>query len=143
MEVDFIYHLLRVFHPDRITQSLRSASMNFIRETNLDTYAYLSEIYDYVQTSNPQDQVRAAGFAHELKALIDAADEKLKERGRDVLSRLRRAYATGGWQETSRPSIAHWMLARSPDCSARDVSLIGIPGFPETPIPYQVFKSWI
>src|ERR1019366_7783200 len=56
MQVDFCYQLLRRFHPDTLSQSLRAATRNFVKETNLDTYALLSEIYDFVAAADPHDQ---------------------------------------------------------------------------------------
>ena len=57
MQVDFYYQLLRRFHPELLTLTLRGAVRNFIKYTNLDTYECLCQIYDYVDSTNPRDQI--------------------------------------------------------------------------------------
>ena len=55
MQVDFYYHLLGIFHKDLLSRSLRPAVRNFIRQTNLDTYMRLCQIYDFVESVDPGD----------------------------------------------------------------------------------------
>ena len=66
MQVDFYFQLLRRFHPELLTQSLRAAVRNFIKHTNLDTYECVCGIYDFVAKANPSDQARQRGLPEEM-----------------------------------------------------------------------------
>ena len=55
MQVDFYFQLLRRFHPEMLSQTMRATVRNFIKQTNLDTYERMSEIYDYVVGCDPLD----------------------------------------------------------------------------------------
>ena len=59
MQVDFSYQLLRRFYPQTLTEGLRAEVRNFIKRTNLDTYAHLSAIYDEVVRMDPCDALSA------------------------------------------------------------------------------------
>jgi anaerobic magnesium-protoporphyrin IX monomethyl ester cyclase len=149
MEIDFVHHLLQIFYPEVLIQSLRALSRNFVRQTNLDTYQHLSEIYDYVMAADVDDQVQAAGFAHELKSHIDSSDIIFKERGRALLSGLNDAYLgrNNGPAGTAAPQTRSGM---APLVSAGSTAGKGewirsgiLSGFPERPIPYDEFKTRI
>jgi radical SAM superfamily enzyme YgiQ (UPF0313 family) len=92
MQVDFYFQLLRRFYPQVITQSLRSAVRNFIKRTNLDTYAHLCEVHDWVTASDPGDQVAVSGFAREMRMRVDSSGEPLRDEGERVLASLTRAH---------------------------------------------------
>jgi radical SAM superfamily enzyme YgiQ (UPF0313 family) len=106
MQVDFYFQLLRRFYPQLITQTLRSAVRNFIKRTNLDTYAHLCEVHDWIIDSDPQDQVAIRGFARETRRRVDSAGEVLRDEGERVLASLTRAYDrfVGGDTSARKPA---------------------------------------
>ncbi|MGA8349354.1 MAG: radical SAM protein [Isosphaeraceae bacterium] len=92
MEVDFCFQLLRRFHPQTLSETLRGAVRNFIKETNLDTYQWLCRIYDYVATANPHDQASLRKFAWEMRRSVDADSAELHDQGQELLEWLDALY---------------------------------------------------
>ena len=101
MQVDFFFQLLRRFHPDVLTQSLRASVRNFIKETNLDTFARLSEIYDFVVACDPTDRVAIRAFARQLKECVNANSVELAARGQRIITALEAAYEHRGTTPTT------------------------------------------
>jgi radical SAM superfamily enzyme YgiQ (UPF0313 family) len=93
MQVDFYFQLLRRFHPEFLTQTLRGAVRNFIKQTNLDTYERCCEIYDYVAACDPADEVAHRAFARDLRTRVDLHSRELLVRGERVLNWLEDSYA--------------------------------------------------
>ena len=93
MQVDFYFQLLRRFHPEMLSETLRAAVRNFIKQTNLDTYERVCEIYDYVARCNPSDYARIRTFARELRERVDCHSRGLLTRGERVLNCLEATYA--------------------------------------------------
>ncbi len=93
MQVDFYFQLLRRFHPELLTQTLRASVRNFIKQTNLDTYQRCCEIYDFVASCDPADEVAIRRFARELRARVDRQSRELLVRGERILSWLEDTYA--------------------------------------------------
>ena len=158
MQVDFYFQLLRRFHPETLTQSMRATVRNFIKQTNLDTYERLSEIYDFV-AANPTDQVSNRSFARQMRARVDAGSAALHAEGQRILDWLTDAYGGHG-QGTRVPSAAQFPEDQ-PFLTCRPVPYQGLeslqalysagmpPGLAEeanwfgvlsTPIPYHEFK---
>jgi radical SAM superfamily enzyme YgiQ (UPF0313 family) len=106
MQVDFYFQLLRRFYPQVITQTLRSSVRNFIKRTNLDTYAHLCEVHDWIVASDPRDQVAIRGFAREMRRRVDSSGEVLRDEGERVLAALTRAFDrfVGGETSARRPA---------------------------------------
>jgi anaerobic magnesium-protoporphyrin IX monomethyl ester cyclase len=92
MEVDFCFQLLRRFYPGTLSQALRGAVRNFIKETNLDTYQWLCRIYDYVVTADPHDQSSLCNFAWEMRQGVDAHSAALHAQGEELLQWLDALY---------------------------------------------------
>jgi anaerobic magnesium-protoporphyrin IX monomethyl ester cyclase len=92
MEVDFSFQLLRRFHPEFLTQELRSEVRSFIKETNLDTYRSLSRIWDIVQAVDPGDQAQVRSAMRSMRQRVDDAGIGLRARGERILERLRRSW---------------------------------------------------
>lgn len=92
MQVDFYFQLLRRFYPTVLSERLRAAVKNFIKETNLDTYAHLSAIYDFVAGATPEDRVAVEAFAREIRTSVDTASARLQDRGQTIIDRLEEAY---------------------------------------------------
>ncbi|MBT0654520.1 B12-binding domain-containing radical SAM protein [Geomobilimonas luticola] len=149
MEVDFSFQLLRRFHPDLLSQELRSEVRSFIKETNIDTYRCLSRIWDMVQAIDPADQETLRNAMGGVRLRVDDGGIALRARGERILERLRRA-----WVE-QRPERADTTPVN------REISLLGGgypyfgreslanagadpvgPGFfgGGTPIPYAEFR---
>jgi radical SAM superfamily enzyme YgiQ (UPF0313 family) len=94
MEVDFSFQLLRRFHPELLSEELRSEVRAFIKETNIDTYRCLSRIYDMVQTINPDDQEALKIAMKSMRALVDRGSIDLRGRGERIVNRLQRTWET-------------------------------------------------
>lgn len=152
MEVDFSFQLLRRFHPELLTQELRSEVRTFIKETNLDTYRCLSRIWDLVQAQDPADQEGVRGAMRGMRQRVDDAGIGLRAKGERILERLRRA-----WTER-QPEIPREETAESLESdifgggavpytgienfarTGTDPVGLGFFGSLRTPVPYAEFK---
>ena len=154
MQVDFCYQLLRRFHPDTLSQSLRAATRNFVKETNLDTYALLSEIYDFVSTSDPQDLSAVRAFAAGMRERVDAHSGGLLTRGQRVLNWLEDAYArksAGLSGPPPAPPEEHSRTGRNvspPEIPGLEFIRLGsgwenvdLFGVSQAPVPYRVYQA--
>jgi len=157
MQVDFYFQLLRRFHPEVLTMSLRSDVRNFIKETNLDTYACLCRIYDFVERVDPTDMMGIRRFASELRRRIDWRSLELRREGERILAQIdyiyinRNSHTTipaadyyGGAPEQPRkssPSDRDADLLRSIRRACADGASEYDFGFGtlERPIPYEEF----
>jgi radical SAM superfamily enzyme YgiQ (UPF0313 family) len=157
MQVDFSFQLLRRFHPEVLSESMRAAVHNFIKITNLDTYERLCEIYDYVAAADPEDQIAIRGFARQMRARVDEASADLHGRGQQILDALTRAYESHG--QSGSPQEIMQYPPRSPSGASRPTPYSGsasldgpecaglVPNEPgwfgvlPNPIPYQEFKK--
>ena len=159
MQVDFCFQLLRRFHPELLTQSIRAAVRNFIKQANLDTYQYLCEVYDFVVSCDIKDQIGIRGFARQMRARVDAAGATLHAQGQWVLDWLNQVYESRGQNRTSptappctqtlpfrtsKPapycglqSLEHLEHADSSDHAPEKPAWFGVIA---TPIPYEEFK---
>ncbi len=160
MQVDFYFQLLRRFHPQVLTQTLRGAVRSFIKQTNLDTYQCLCQIYDFVAASDPNDQVRIRDFAREMRERVDERSRELRAQGECIQSRLGDAYERRDQgAKVARPtptevglpflgckpvpyrgldSLVELELA-TPEAGWVDVA--DLFGIAPAPIPYHVFKN--
>ncbi len=148
MQVDFFFQLLRRFHPEVLTQALRAKVRNFIKETNLDTYQCLCEIYDFVEAEDPGEQLAIRGFAREMRERVDERSSELHARGESLLQRLNDAYKRRG-QKTGRPELpaAGFMGCKPVPYQGLDslekskLDKVGMIIGPFTAIPYNVFRN--
>jgi len=85
--------LLRRFHPEMLSQTMRAAVRNFIKQTNLDTYERLCEIFDFVADCNPRDDSAIRSFARDQRTRVDRHSATLLVRGERVLNWLEATYA--------------------------------------------------
>lgn len=92
MRVDFCFQLLRRFHPELVTQTLRASVRNFIKLTNLDTYECLCQIFDFVVSINPENHGLVKGFAREMRRQVDQRSRDLHAKGEGLLHRMTDAY---------------------------------------------------
>jgi anaerobic magnesium-protoporphyrin IX monomethyl ester cyclase len=144
MQVDFYFQLLRRFHPDVVTQSLRAAVRNFIKLTNLDTYECICRIYDFVAGADPADQVRLRSFAGELRDRVDERSTTLLARGERILHWLETTYEhrAAGPAEIPDLTFAGAFSTHSTRLSeAAPVNPFDPLGLTPVPIPYDVFKA--
>ena len=93
MQVDFYFQLMRRFRPELLTQTLRAAARNFIKQTNLDTYERCCEIYDFIANCDPADEVTLRGFAREARVRVDQHSRELMVRGERIVNCLEDTYA--------------------------------------------------
>jgi len=153
MQVDFYFQLMRRFHPELLSQTLRAAVRNFIKQTNLDTYERCSEIYDFVAHCDPADEVAIRGFARDLRVRVDRQSRGLLLRGERILNCLEDAYA----RRTS-PGCISVAAPFSLDEAAEQIPCSVVPGLEFTrpgsgweavdlfgvaraPVPYNVFRA--
>lgn len=95
MQVDFYFQLLRRFYPEQLTQALRGNVRNFIKQTNLDTYQCLCEIYDFVDDVDTNNDLKIEMFAREMREYVDKKSIDLKTQGESILNRLNEGYENG------------------------------------------------
>lgn len=158
MQVDFTFQLLRRFYPEALSQSLRGAVRSFIKETNIDTYKCLCQIYDFVESSNPNDQVAVHSFSREVREIVDGRSTALRAQGETVLNWLDYAYEHRGVGGTKVPLFPQNMATTGYGPSTYFGSsrpqeigpLSSGPGWNEgvdffgliqVPVPYHIFKS--
>lgn len=75
---------------------MRASVRNFIKQTNLDTYECLCNIYDFVAKEDPHNQVRVRAFAREMRQTVDDRSYELHAQGERILSWLNRTYERRG-----------------------------------------------
>lgn len=92
MQVDFYYQLLRRFYPEALNQTIRSYVRNFIKETNLDTYRFLANIYDYVSSAGNPSQEEIRMFAAEMRNRVDRNSMVLRKQGEEIIRMLDQAF---------------------------------------------------
>lgn len=159
MQVDFTFQLLRRFHPEVLTQTLRAAVRNFIKQTNLDTYECLCRIYDFVSTTDPRDQTLIHAFARELRERVDYRSQALHAQGESILQWLDDARERRGqFSEAAKsmPSAAGVSFLACKPVPYRGLDTLGdlelfapdgwtdeadLFGVAAGPIPYTVFKA--
>ncbi len=105
MQVDFYFQLLRRFHPDFLTQTLRASVRNFIKRTNLDTYDCLCQIYDFVGLANPEDHLQVKAFAKQMREEVDQRSGNLHAEGERLLRRLTQAYERRGQSDLAGRAV--------------------------------------
>lgn len=156
MQVDFYFQLMRRFHPELLTQTLRASVRNFIKQTNLDTYERCCEIYDFAATCDPTDQGAIRGFARELRGRVDRQSRALLVRGERILNWLEDAYTRrasavrhgspaaaeplsfGAHEEQATFSPLPGLEFTRPGSGWEAVDLFGVA---RAPVPYQVFRA--
>jgi len=127
MEVDFSFQLLRRFYPEILSQELRSEVRSFIKETNIDTYRCLCQIYDIVTAIQPDDEKAIRGAMAAMRQRVDQGSAELRSRGEWILQRLRRAYAE---REAGGREVVFWKHAPA------------IPFLESTLAPYGEGEGW-
>lgn len=145
MQVDFYFQLLRRFHPELLTQSLRAAVRNFIKLTNLDTYECLCRVYDFVAKTDPTDQARLGGFAGETRERVDERSSELLERGERILNWLETTYERRQSGPVDGPELSLFATrSANPATQAPEPewgNAVDPLGLTPVPIPYDVFKA--
>lgn len=152
MQVDFYFQLLRRFHPEVLSQTLRGTVRNFIKQTNLDTYQCLCQIYDFVAVIDPSDHSSIRRFAREMREIVDERSVELHDQGENILRWLNDAYGRRGKGVESRVEMpfqgyeplsnrgfdSSWEFAGAGTTEAASLDLFGNT---LSAIPYNVFKD--
>lgn len=156
MQVDFTYQLLRRFYPEVLTESLRGAVKSFIKETNLDTYKCLCQVYDFIESADPDNRLELQVFAAEMRSVVDEKSRYLHSQGEEILNALNNAYdrrgqsSPGAWPERAPQTgfASPYFGMGGPEQGAYSPRSIGesmgaadIFGLTPVPIPYHIFKS--
>lgn len=156
MQVDFSYQLLRRFRPDLLSQTLRAAARNFVKQTNLDTFERLCEIYDFVAACDPADGVALRSFARDARLRVDQHSRELLVRGERILNSLEDTYARNvpgvpyyapappqplgfdpAKEHIPTPVIPGLEFTR-PGSGWEGVDLFGVA---QAPVPYNIFRA--
>lgn len=124
MGVDYYFQLLRRFHPEVLSQSLRALTRSYVKQVNLDTYQRLCQIYDFVEQIGPEDTEAILSFAREMREGVDEASRELYGEGERIQAWLQSAYDHRNEAKKCAPP--------SMNKSCLDIS--------SAPIPYDVFK---
>jgi hypothetical protein len=112
MQVDFLFQVLRRFHPELLTMTLRAAVRNFVKETNLNTYQCLCQIYDFVADCFPADELQIRAFAKEMRNRVDNKSAELKAKGEFLLQWLEETN-TGRSKSTGPVSLPPFTAGQS------------------------------
>lgn len=88
MQVDFYFQLFRRFLPHLLTRRLRAMVKNFIKETNLDTYECLCEIYDFVTEHSFDNKRLAREFGIYMRKKVDSRSDGFYKKGNFLLQQL-------------------------------------------------------
>lgn len=138
MQVDFTFQLLRRFYPDLLTESLLSEVKSLIKEANIDTYQCLTKIYDYVDSSDPGNQLAIMNFAKEMRGLVDNRGAPLHKWGENILNKLHQTFNL--YQEDLTSNLvddsSNLMVDNLFSLSEADIF-----GLTPTPITYKTFKT--
>ncbi len=156
MQVDFYFQLMRRFHPEMLSQAMRARVRNFIKQTNLDTYERISEIYDYVVGCDPLDHAAIASFARSQRGKVDRQSAGLLVRGERILNWLDATYARkqAGLSgpaaappeeaapqhepTTAIPPTIPGLEFTRPGSGWETIDLFGVS---RAPVPYEVFRN--
>ncbi|MGA1840976.1 MAG: B12-binding domain-containing radical SAM protein [bacterium] len=155
MQVDFIFQLLKRFYPELLTQSLRAVVRSFIKETNIDTYKSLCEIYDFIESIDPNDQAAIQNFARQIRAVVDSRSMALHAHGESILNWLDNVYELRGLERKkiirqqrifmghsvmSSTSLNNFDVPKDYAYTSSQNEVTDLFGLLRSPIPYQAFK---
>jgi hypothetical protein len=138
MQVDFIFQLLRRFHPQVLTERLRAAVKNFVRQTNLDTYEHLCGIYDFVAGATPGDGAAIKAFARQARTRTDATGARLLAQGQAILARLEEAGRSAELGKRSYRGLDEW---HAPELRPAEAGSSALNCFALAPVPYAAFRA--
>jgi methylmalonyl-CoA mutase cobalamin-binding subunit len=148
MQVDFMFQLLRRFHPELTSETLHAEVRNFIKRTNIDTFAGLARIYDYAAAADPADTPGMWRFAEAMRQQVDEAGDALRADGEELLDWMQRLHderdaprpeAASFARGTARPSQAARPATAAP-ALPEDASAIDWMGLGGRPMPYEEFQ---
>ena len=147
MQVDFMYQLLRRFHPELVSETLRAEVRNFIKHTNLDTFACLARIHDFAVAMDPADTKAMWRFAGEMRERVDAASDALRDDGERLLDWMQRLYDERDRPREHEPAGVPYGPMQQPGLQrfpgmgvAEGGSAIDWLGLGGRPVPYDEFR---
>lgn len=88
MKVDYFFHLLAHFHPERATSALRRRAKRLITEVNTSSAELMSEICDFLSTGTLPPPRESSLLASELAARREAVDAGLAPRMHALVSEI-------------------------------------------------------
>ena len=152
MQVDFYFQLLRRFYPNLLSETLRSEVKNFIKQTNLDTYHWLSVIYDFISGEN-HDEAAIANFTQQMRTQIDMKSSMLRLQGQAIIDWMEEAYKNRDNTTKTMPAIYAHGGSENSTLSINDKSsfqsqslgpqagILDLMGLSPDVIPYNFFKK--
>jgi len=90
MRIDYSYHLLRHFHPDRVTEDLGDRVRSIVRALNRNSAAVLERICDFAEDGDLRDHER---FGEEQRRTVSWVDGLLRKQAVAVMEELERLSA--------------------------------------------------
>ena len=155
MQVDFYYQILRRFYPELLTETLRSRVRNFIKHTNLDTFACLSQIYDFVAGHDPANQQAVHAYARYMRERVDDRSQELRVQGEQLLNWMHAIHdkqspqAADVWHNPldpsgpvpgNRPEPYRGLQGLENPAPAGAIDELSLFGLASSPVPYDTFK---
>ena len=156
MQVDFYFQILRRFYPQLLNLTLRSKVRNFIKQTNLDTYEHLCQIFDFVASIDPHNQTSIYEASRYIRERVDNRSRELRMQGEMLLEWMQRLYEDRGVRkktiEAPARAINPFFLNNriepyvgldtfaNPSASEMGQDDIGQLGLSAGPIPYDAFR---
>ena len=153
MQVDFYFQLLRRFYPNLLSETLRSEVKNFIKQTNLDTYHWLSEIYDFV-SEGKHDEPAIANFTQQARAQIDMKSSMLRLQGQAIIDWMEEAYKNLDGPTKTVPkiyaqvgsgnssySVSAGKISFQSQALGSQAGILDLMGLSPDVIPYNFFKK--
>jgi hypothetical protein len=145
MQVDFYFQLLRRFHPELLSETLRASVRNFIKATNLDTYECLSRIFDHVSVADPADAAKSLAFSREMRERIDERSRELLATGERIIAWLEATYEARDRGPVPPPEAPGPLARSGAAVPSRPGSGWNSPfdplGLTPVPIPYEVWSA--
>ncbi len=147
MQVDFSYQLLRRFYPQTLSEGLRAAVRNFIKRTNLDTYAHLCAIYDEVSRMDHSDVMAIRSSAYDMRRSVDKTGRRLYLQGERILNWLTAAYEGKDAKQALRVPVSvdgEQAMPESqgmPSAAALPTTVMNLSFLSISPVPYTGSES--
>ena len=104
MQLDYYFHLLKLFYPSRIDKYLRQRKNNLILSLNNNSVDLMMEICDYAESSTDNQQSDREAFIERLKRQREEADNRFIIKADALLTEIEKLSGTRQRQLKTRLS---------------------------------------